>query len=75
MYNLDYSTSLLSTNLDVNTNNLENNKTDFNYFSFILYVDHRTDRIERYLINTSNPNVKTIDNKEDLFITFNDKKY
>nr|YP_009522489.1 hypothetical protein [Hygrophorus russula]AXQ02212.1 hypothetical protein [Hygrophorus russula] len=47
----------------------------YDYFSFILFIDFRTVRIERYLINSSNPNIKTIDGKEDLFFTFNNKSY
>lgn len=47
----------------------------YDYFSFILYVDHRTGRIERYAINTTQPteNINTINDTSDVYFFNNDK--
>jgi hypothetical protein len=51
-------------------------KTSF-LLSALMYLDLRTGRVERYLINSSNPlaNEKGIDYKDDLFFTWNNEKY
>lgn len=49
----------------------------FDLLSILLFLDFKTGRIERYLINSSNPklNKKGIDFKEDLFFYWNNEKY
>jgi hypothetical protein len=51
-------------------------KTSF-LLSTLIYLDLRTGRVERYLINSSDPNTndKGVDFKDDLFFTWNNEKY
>ena len=49
----------------------------YDLLSILLFLDFRTGRVERYLINNSDPNAnkKSIDYKEDLYFSWNNVKY
>jgi hypothetical protein len=53
------------------------NGDKFDKLSLLLFLDFRTGRVERYLINSSNPNLNQegIDFKEDLSFYLNNVKY
>ena len=55
----------------------------FNLISILLFLDFRTGRVERFIINSSNPTLNLnknkkgigLDYKEDLFFTWNNEKF
>jgi len=70
--------NVLGAVLAFNTN-IKCNETfkTFNSLSLLVFLDLRTGRVERYLINSSDPkaNDKGIDYKEDLYFTWENNKY
>jgi hypothetical protein len=53
----------------------------FNLISVLLFLDFRTARVERYIINSSNPKLNLnkknigVDYKKDLYFTWNNERY
>jgi hypothetical protein len=54
---------------------------EFNLISLLLFLNFRTGRVERYIINSSNPTMNLnrknigVDYKKDLYFTWNNEKY
>lgn len=72
--NLNVNGIILAFNTKIKYND---NSNKYYLLSLLLYLDLRTARVERYIMNSSDPimNNKGIDFKEDVFYMWNNKKY